>query len=283
MNVAERKRAEEKKIRTVVFDLTFSEDRALFAVQKLLDGTDYHGSGPAHMVKTDIYHISSVPTLQVAKADYLRAYGLEPLRSARGKFEFSAGGRKTAGEALKSLSDRSFLIIYERRTGDSKDAVERVERVAPLVQLPTADRGTLSIIPNPVLVDQVDGYDGKNTSGYFMWLPEDLHAQVSGKDVAAVRFMEFIIYQMTRMWRKKRPEIRFQMETVAWWLRLGSMIGGRKCRGLRERLNGYYDLAVRLGYLERYAVDQVGVRSSKVDVFYPNKDFVQELISERDS
>jgi len=122
----------------------------------------------------------------------------------------------------------------------------------------------LQIVPNPILVDQIDSY--------CFLKPRDFFDLVPGKDIVAVRFLEFVLYhaEMDRKRKKPTGEIRMQPEVMAWQLRLERMIRSRKKTALRNKMNRLYDLGVKVGYLVSYQIDQPGTKGRVVDILKLN-------------
>jgi hypothetical protein len=249
-----------KGITTVGFDLTYAQERALHAVQVLLNQTDYEGnSSPVTPTKSARYHFKeTLPVIMVKSSEYLTAYGVEKSKTYRAN-EFSAQGSRVAKAALRDLAMINRLIVYDKSVKEKKTKLH-VEDIAPLISLEVFNGGReLRITPNPVLVDQIDSY--------FLLRPVDLFNTLPGKDAVAVRFIEYLLHQGEMNRRKEHAkeysnqvwEHRIQPEGLAWKLRLGAMIRARK----RTEL---YELGIRLGYLESFQTEQQGTKGRILDV-----------------
>src|SRR5436309_1211398 len=72
-------------------ELSHTESRALFAVQKLLDSTNYSGNVEAQQTPPDhpSKYAGKLPRVVFKTSEYLAAYGLRKYKSARKKLEFS--------------------------------------------------------------------------------------------------------------------------------------------------------------------------------------------------
>jgi hypothetical protein len=267
-----------KGITTIGFDLTYAQERALHAIQVLLYQTDYKGNMPSVIpAKNARYHFpDSLPVLRIKTAEYLVAYGVDKSKTYRG-MEFSAQGSRVAKNALRDLAMNERLIVYEKSREEKNKDYRHVEDIAPLIALEILNGGkALQIIPNPVLVDQVDSY--------FLLRPINIFDLIPGKDVVAVRFIEYLMHQGEMKRRDEHAgeshswEIRIQQEGLAWKLRLGAVVRARKKTELRTRMNALYELGITLGYLDSYAVDQQGTKGRILEVLNLNPNKFRNLV-----
>ena len=260
--------AANQKISTIGYSLTYAEDRVLHTVQVLLDETNYKGNAKSHKpARGGRYRFyEDLPVLEMRTADFLRAYGVKQKQTHRGK-ELSPQARRAAMNALRDLSREQFLLVYEKRHAKGSNKIDRIEDIATLITLDISNGGrNLRIIPNPILVDQIDSY--------FVLVPRNFFDLFEGKDPVEARFLEFLLFQIEmnrrgeKSRRKQRPtwEVRMQPEGMAWRLRLGAMVKARKWTELRQRLTRLYELGVKVGYLDSYQIEQEGTKGRIVDV-----------------
>jgi hypothetical protein len=118
-------------------NLTVSEDKALSALQILLDRTDYKGNRPGEELHTETYQ-GTLPRLAVSYSDFFDAYGLKPGRTGHHKQE------QEALEALRSLAETKRRVYYTRHsyrgTGKNRRKVsDVVVWTAPVISLETVD------------------------------------------------------------------------------------------------------------------------------------------------
>lgn len=118
-------------------NLTVSEDKALSALQILLDRTDYKGNRPGEELHTETYQ-GKLPRLAVSYSDFFDAYGLKPGRTGHHKQE------QEALEALRSLAETKRRVYYTRHsyrgTGKNRRKVsDVVVWTAPVISLETVD------------------------------------------------------------------------------------------------------------------------------------------------
>lgn len=260
-------------ITTIGLDLSSSQGRALHALQVLLDQTNYVGNAkPQKPARGGRYHFNApLPVLDIKTADYLRAYDVAKSKTHRGN-EFSAQGRRVAMNALHDLADNRHLMVYEKSHAKDSKKIDTVEDIAPLISLTITKGGrNLRIVPNPVLVDQLDSY--------CMLKPREFFDLVTGNDAVEPRFLEFILYQAEQLRRaerrnKKNPpawEVRLQPDVISWRVRLEGLIKARKKTDLRKRLTRLYDLGVKVGYLKSYQTEQPGTKGRVVDILQLDK------------
>ena len=121
-------------------DLSLSESRALFAIQKMLAKTNYEGNAePVELLahQSSFNYTGRLPRITFTPAQFLEAYGLEKRKSSRGYMEYSSTERANAFEALQSLSRRIFKIVYKRESfkKGKETRVDRIETEAPLLRI----------------------------------------------------------------------------------------------------------------------------------------------------
>jgi hypothetical protein len=267
------KKARQKHITDIGVKLTYAENRALFAVQKLLDDTGFRGNArPVKLTNGNPYKMTgSRPVLEVKISEYLDAYGVRKGKSYRHIREYSVSGRKSALAALESLAKKSFLLAYTREVYDKKKRGVKshralVETVDHLVAVKRLKRQPLVITPSPILFDQYDTY--------YMILPADLYTGVVvDKQRSLVLFIEYLFYHYEKQRAGDKTStylITRHIETIAHAIGLGHLITSRQRGKLRATLSRYYELAVKEGYLRKYEVDAPGAKYALVDKLYIN-------------
>ena len=115
-------------------DLTVSEDKALSALQILLDRTGYQGNRPGEQLHTETFQ-GTLPRLAVSYSDFFDAYGLEPgSRDGHHKQE------QEAKEALRSLAETKRRVCYTRhRYKGTERRSDVVAWTAPIIAVETVD------------------------------------------------------------------------------------------------------------------------------------------------
>jgi hypothetical protein len=269
-----------ENIETIGFRLSYAQERALHALCVLLDRTDYKGNAPSTASPHSRYHFNgSLPVMQMKVSKFLAAYGVKKYQTKRGYAEYSRPARTVAVAALNDLAENRFLLMYSKSVNAKSRKMVPIEAVAPLVTLNWSSGGRqVTITPNPVLVDQFDSY--------YVLVPEDLFQQIPGTDSVMVRFILFLFYhaEMKRRAARKKVtslEIRLSPDTIAWNLRLDSLIRSRKKTELRRRLNELYAYGVAAGYLVSYDIDQPATNKRTVDILRLNTEKFKYLVPKR--
>jgi len=252
-------------------DLTTSEDKALSAIQILLDRTNYEGNIPGDSVQlTGWKYDGLLPKLSMTYSEYYEAYGL-PKRGD----QYQGKQATEALQALRSLA-QARRICYQRQrrvgTGRKSKTVYDVIRVTkPLIsfaegfygldkeeadkaisgqELPLARKTKLVLEISPLLVDQIDTfYLLKPTALY-----KEIQALLPGKRPSRVISL-FIEWLLTL----NLSQISIQKRTLAKNLRLDYLIEQRKPSLLDKRIQEALLTAKELGYLLSYEEKETGL------------------------
>jgi len=275
--------------------LSLTENKALFALQKLLDKTNYKGNieGRDATPENTFHYSGYLPRVQFNPAEYLEAYGLKRSTSGRGYQEFNSNERSEAMKALRALADRKFKIIYERKRWDEKKKMvtDVIITESSLIQIvwgligldaeekkkwdegrfsetELMDRSTIAVEFSPIMVDQIDGYFILIPSSFY----EDIKAQIPAAKYSQYipLFLEWLILQAEIQRRAKTGwKIEINYKKLAEKLGMGKLIRQRKNKEIRANLEECYDIAIKLGYIEK-ATTEDGRYTTK-EVIYLNK------------
>ena len=270
--------------------LSLTENKALFALQKLLDKTNYKGNidGRNATPENSFRYNGYLPRVQFTPAEFLEAYGLKRTMTGRGYQEFNNNERNEAMKALRALADRKFKILYERKRWDKKgkDVTDVIITESSLIQIiwgligltaeekkkwddgcfsenELMDRSTVAVEFAPILVDQIDGYFILIPSSFY----EDIKAQVPAAKYSQYipMFLEWLILQAEIQRRAKTGwKIEINYKKLAEKLQMKSMIKKRNWIMVREQLKECYEVAVKLGYLEAYSTEEGRYDSKEV-------------------
>ncbi len=284
-------------------DLSLSEQKALFAIQKMLDKTDYEGNTPKpHKTQSDLNtfnYTGTLPRITFTPAQFLEAYGLERKKTARGFMEYSSSERKAALDALKSLSVKRFKIIYKRHRFDKSEVIDRIETESTLLRVYTGyfgltvdedrklDTGSDVNVDNkmiigvevcPVIVDQIDKY--------FILLDPNLHTitkELTGKKRQSLYvplFIKWITLQI-RWKRKTGSKIKISVEKLAGRLRMYDLLKDYQWKKIRDIFEECFVVGRGMGLIESAVIEgdivkislpkKDGNSTHKKRKLYPNK------------
>jgi hypothetical protein len=276
--------------------LSLTENKALFALQKLLDKTNYKGNidGRNATPENSFRYNGFLPRIQFTPAEFLEAYGLKRTMTGRGYQEFNNNERNEAMKALRALADRKFKILYERKRWDKKgkDVTDVIITESSLIQIiwgligltaeekkkwddgrfsenELMDRSTVAVEFAPILVDQIDGYFILIPSSFY----EDIKAQVPAAKYSQYipMFLEWLILQAEIQRRAKTGwKIEINYKKLAEKLGMGKLIKQRKSKEIQANLQECYDIAIKLGYIDKASTEE-GRYASK-EVIYLNKE-----------
>lgn len=250
---------EEEPVQITGLDLTVSQDKALTAIQILLDRTDHEGNRPGRPALSDGYHGYQVPRLAVTFSDYFEAYGLEPATERWTK------QHQEAIQALRDLAEEQWRIVYKRRTFDGgrerwqviaperpvsmltlwrayKDLeTQEVERLERGDKLPDGRAIGLVIDCNPVLIDQIETF--------YALKPERLHEEIQqlrpGKRISRTvsLFIEWLLTLNHKTWPISEDKLLQKLRLYE------SFYEHRNKSRIRKRIKQACEAAQELGFL----------------------------------
>jgi hypothetical protein len=292
-------RISECKIEAIGIEHTQAQNQALFAIQKLLDKTNYKGNFPSQkMTKYENPFLFSgdLPVLSFTPSQYLDAYGITKYETSRGKLEYSGEMRRQALQALVDLAIKQNLLIYKRiRWKNGKESIDRIETISPLIKIirgfealtraednlldkqqateETDEKLKLIIIqPCPILIDQIDTYYLLKPANYY----QEIKLLLPHASKYVYRFIDYLITQTELKRRKKEHlKIKISSETLAYTLNMNSWIKTRNRKRIKDTLNKCYKNAKELKYLENYKIAQQG--NQEMVELYLNPDKFQKI------
>lgn len=262
--------APEAPVEVTGLDLTVTEDKALSALQILLDRTDYKGNLPGEEVSSRVYHwTGALPRLFTTYSDYFGAYGL---RKIGGRYQGHQMG--DALEALRSLK-KPRRIIYERKRweGEGKDRKQVSDIIVterPLIHVTKGYKGLkqeeaaqvkagqdlpqraigLEIEFSPLLVDGI-------RDGFYLLKPTTLHQEIKSL-LGPRRVSRAVSLFLQWLLTLNLPEMSIAKEKLAKKLRLDYLIEQRKKSLVDKRLKEAIQAALELGYLLECKEDAFG-------------------------
>lgn len=251
-------------------DLDVSEDKALHAIQFILDSTDYQGNIPGDQIQSSAFKFDGLlPRLSITYSDYYEAYGLKKIGG-----QYQGRQAQEALNALKSLTKTRRIVYQKRRrvgSGKSSRMVYDVVRVTrPLItlvegfrdldaeeasqvitgDLPQKRRAKLVIEVSPILVDQIDTF--------YLLKPTALHKEIQtllpGKRIS--RSVSLFIEWLLTL---DKPAYKISKPNLARKLRLDNLIKQRKQTLIDERIQEALQIAKDLEYLLDFREEPIGL------------------------
>jgi hypothetical protein len=261
---------EEEPVQITGLKLTNSQDRALHAIQILLDRTDHEGNRPGRPALSDGYHGYQVPRLAIEYGDYFEAYGLEtatdgwtrqhnlalqalrdlaqPRRIVYKRTRYTGTGqqRRQVTDAIAVHSPLiTFVEAYEGMEPDEEAAFDRGEDIP-------AKRARRFIIDcHPVLIDQIETF--------YILKPERLHEEIKelhpdGKIPATIiRFINLLLTVNLDTWQISEDNLLQKL-----WL-YESFYEHRNKSRIRKRIKQACEDAQKLGFLLDWQRKKTGV------------------------
>jgi hypothetical protein len=260
-----------REVEVFGLDLSVSEDKALSAIQILLDQTDYQGNIPGETVSSPDYRFEGyLPKLSITYSDYYEAYGLSRIDG-----RYQGRQAKEALKALKSLAEtRKICYTRTRYTGKgkTKKKVNDVIRVTrPLIgimegfkdlddeeknkviageDLPEKRQTKLVLEISPLMVDQLDTF--------YLLKPKALHDEIQallpGKRISRPisLFLEWLLTVDKRI-------IKISKDNLANKLRMDGYIRQRKIKVIEDKIQEALEVAKDLDYLLDYKEEPIGL------------------------
>jgi len=260
-----------REVEVFGLDLSVSEDKALSAIQILLDQTDYQGNLPGEQIESTAYQYDGfIPKISMTFSEYYEAYGLKKIRD-----QYQGRQAQEALHALRSLAETR-RICYRRRKrvgkGKASRLVNDVIRVhKPLISfmegykdleedeaqqvidgqdLPQKRQTKLVIEVSPLLVDQIDSwYTLKPTT-----LHTEIQALLPGRRISRTISL-FIEWLLTL----DKQSMKISKSNLATKLRLDSLIKQRKTSLIDKRIQEAIQVAKELEYLLDYKEEPIGL------------------------
>jgi hypothetical protein len=253
-------------------DLSICEDKALSALQILLDNTGYGGNTKGEMAYSDSYKGEFfVPRLLITQTEFFEAYGLE--RKANGRFPSRQS--EEALSALESLA-KTRRICYARRRYEGEGQKRRqvsdvIVFTGPICSVskvyfglsPEEERrveagehlsrrvNRLLIDFSPLLIDQI--------RSFYLLKPSTLHHEI-GKILGKRRVSRTVSLFIEWLLTKNTPVVRASRDVLIERLRLRDLyVRQRQKKRVLDQLAEAYDVAVQLDFLQSYEETEEGM------------------------
>lgn len=251
-------------------DLTKPQARALQAVQKLLDATDYQGNMEGeerHSI--DFKWQGYIPTLSFTPTEFYQAYGLEPAGDGR----YHGSLAQEALEGLKSLMLARYRLVYDRTVyKGGKKSIEAIRVTAPIIssvgeafqditeeELEQVKAGQeisdrrntrITITPSPIMLDRIH-------EGWYVLKPASFFTEIQ-ELYPGKKYPDEVWLFLNWLLTLNKKEFRVNRETLAEILRMDSLIRNRRRADIDKKITEALDVAIKLEYLLSYEVQPIG-------------------------
>ena len=251
-------------------DLTKPQARALQAVQKLLDATDYLGNMEGEEIHSiDFKWRGYIPTLSFTPTEFYQAYGLEPAGDGR----YHGSLAQEALEGLKSLMTARYRLVYDRKVyKNGKKVIEAVRVTAPIIfsvgeafqditeeeleqvragqEIPDKRNTRITITPSILLLDGID-------TGWYLLKPANFFTEIQAL-YPGKKYPDEVWLFLNWLLTLNKKEFRVNRETLAEILRMDSLIKNRRRADIDKKITEALDVAIKLEYLLSYEVQPIG-------------------------
>lgn len=251
-------------------DLTKPQARALQAVQKLLDATDYLGNMEGEEIHSiDFKWRGYIPTLSFTPTEFYQAYGLEPAGDGR----YHGSLAQEALEGLKSLMTARYRLVYDRKVyKNGKKVIEAVRVTAPIIfsvgeafqditeeeleqvragqEIPDKRNTRITITPSILLLDGID-------TGWYLLKPANFFTEIQAL-YPGKKYPDEVWLFLNWLLTLNKKEFRVNRETLAEILRMDSLIRNRRRADIDKKITEALDVAIKLEYLLSYEIQPTG-------------------------
>lgn len=251
-------------------DLTKPQARALQAVQKLLDATDYLGNMEGEEIHSiDFKWRGYIPTLSFTPTEFYQAYGLEPAGDGR----YHGSLAQEALEGLKSLMLARYRLVYDRTVyKGGKKSIEAIRVTAPIIssvgeafqditeeELEQVKAGQeisdrrntrITITPSPIMLDRIH-------EGWYVLKPASFFTEIQ-ELYPGKKYPDEVWLFLNWLLTLNKKEFRVNRETLAEILRMDSLIRNRRRADIDKKITEALDVAIKLEYLLSYEVQPIG-------------------------
>jgi len=249
-------------------DLSVSENRALHAIQKLLDRTNYRGNLQGEKISSTQYRYQGLsPRLSITYSDYFEAYELK----MKGNQYYNGKQAVEALQALKKLAFTPRTFIYSKKSnkdGRKRDVIivtgtlitiiegfkglteEETAQVVEGKDLPDKRQTRLILEFNPIMLDQIDTFYVLKPTAFYSEIRQLLGGKKGNKTIYL--FAEWLLtlsFNPVKIGKDKLTEI----------LRLDRLIRDGHRDRMEVRLQDAFQVAKKLEYLLDYREDTNGL------------------------
>lgn len=260
----------EREVEVSGLNLTVGEDRALSALQILLNSSDYQGNLPSRDIKSKQWEsLRTSPAQAFTWPEYFEAYGLKKMGG-----QYKGEKVENAKRDLNSLATKAQRLVYKRRRwitdkGKRKQVFDVVVWKGTLIQLLEGYEGLerteasqveagqtvkarkhkVAVVFNPIFIDGI--------LDYFLLKPVNLHQEIkaiTGKQTSPVT-TRFICYLLTL----DITPLPIAREKLIERLRLDYLLKERQKSRVEKILQEAFYVAKQAGFLLDYGQDEYGL------------------------
>lgn len=273
-----RKLLDQNQIYVVGVDNTIAQNKALFAIQKLLDATGYKGNVKGNTLTSDdnSFKFSGyLPKIRFTPGQYLDAFGVGKYKTNRGKNEYFSNERAEAFKALRDLMEKRYFFYYTKRYfKDGKELFDVIKTVRNLIEIREGYEALekyekdiiisgeanaaieekltyITVEPCPILVEEINSQFYLKPANFY----QEIKLLVGKTSKYVPLFIEYLITKTHKKeYRTKDTDwiLELNYETIAYNLRMDKLIESRQSKRVKNELEKCYKIAKQLGYLLDY-------------------------------
>lgn len=273
-----RKLLDQNQIYVVGVDNTIAQNKALFAIQKLLDATGYKGNVKGNTLTGDdnSFKFSGyLPKIRFTPGQYLEAFGVGKYKTNRGKYEYFSNERSEAFKALRDLMEKRYFFYYTKRyVKDGKELFDVIKTVRNLIEIREGYEALekyekdilisgeannaieeklthITVEPCPILVEEINSQFYLKPANFY----QEIKLLVGKTSKYVPLFIEYLITKTHKKeYRTKDTDwiLELNYETIAYNLRMDKLIESRQAKRVKNELEKCYKIAKQLGYLIDY-------------------------------
>ena len=249
----------EIKKSNVGLDLTVLQDRAITAVQSLLDQTNYKGNMPSSFMDSSILGVSfDLPVLNFTPSEFYKAFSLK--KHKKGKYEkYYSNECKQAITALRSLYEKKFVYYYKRESFDDGTPETSYAKYYSNLFIETLEVGndgeednkrikSITLTLSPIFIDQVQKYHTAKPRGYF----NEIKAISPKASKFIYRFMDIVLFQGRN---NKSGIVRLKENTLGYQLRMNKYIDNKKLSELRKIITKCLEMAENINFISSWTYE----------------------------
>jgi len=301
-NLTSIQKAKKENIEYIGFNLNRSQNRAVFAIQKLLSKNNYQSNATEEQLQQldDLQNTAS-PTLISTPSQYYKAYGVTKYKTSRDKEEWSSGESKSALKALEDISMIKGIVAYnildrEATKRSKKNRFKRIEFTTSLLDRAYIYSGLteketelnakarlnkkikfIAIRPSNIFIDQLE-------NRYYSLLPSGLYTDIerqfpNDKSRQLPLLIQWLGLKVTENKIKTLDQkIEINLLNLAIDLRMDNYLKAKKTGRIRSIIQDKLEKSMQYGALTKYAIEKGKKGQDKVVMYINPRRFNNKLI-----